>query len=78
MEAKEQTNSQIMTPDQAMMHVVARQRDEALNRAAHLEVQLAMALQDNQALREALSKHTTDQPVVSVPQNRADRRKMKG
>lgn len=34
-----------LTPDQALLRVVMRQREEATNAAAHLEVQLAMALQ---------------------------------
>jgi hypothetical protein len=42
-----------LTPDQAYARVITRQRDEALNRSAQLEVSIAQVLQANEGLGKA-------------------------
>lgn len=70
-----------ITPQQAFSNVISRQRDEALNRCAELEVHLAMALQENATLKEnlaALEVPADAPPPAPPPANRAQRRQRKG
>lgn len=78
--AQMQQQPQTMSVDQAYSSIIARQRDQALNHAAELEVRLAIALQENAALRESLAKSEADSAVLKaaeVPVNRAQRRTKK-
>lgn len=70
--------AQHLTPQQAFSNIVSRQRDEALNRSAELEVHLAMALQENVTLKEQLAElqGLAAEPPPAV--NRAQRRQRKG
>jgi len=71
-EAQEQQPQQAsMSPQEAFTNVIARQRDAALNRAAQLEVQLALALQENADLKQRLAPTQDATPVAA---NRAARR----
>lgn len=78
--APQQQQPQTMSVDQAYSSIIARQRDQALNHAAELEVRLAIALQENAVLRESLARSEADLAMLKaadVPVNRAQRRAKK-
>lgn len=78
--AQMQQHPQSMTADQAYSSIIARQRDQALNHAAELEVRLAMALQENAAMRESLARSEAERAVLKAAEvqvNRAQRRAKK-
>lgn len=80
----EQQPQRSVTADFAYAQVISRQRDEASNTAARLEVQLAIALQDNGLLKEQLEQAVAtiaeqNAKVAGLSANRAQRRaKQKG
>jgi hypothetical protein len=74
-----QQQEQGVTPDQLLINIVARQRNDAQGVAAQLEAQLAIAMQENARLSDHLQRLMTEnaglkEAAAAALLNRAERR----